>query len=284
MLVLDEVALHAGFFGGLEDGGPVDHAGADRHARLVGRAPVGLAHLDALRDVLHVRERDAAGILLEERHGIAAAAAHPEDVGLERDRGRVGLLRERVEQRALGRRLKLVAVDVVDEADPRGLRGRAPLVEALRGTQAVLAREDLLVRDPGEPGVADAEVARALHDRARVLAPVLVAVEGARDAETRLLQLGQEARRPELVVAAALDLAEAHRADRRERAGHVLRHALAQAVELEAHGLAVDARAVVHRGVQRARQRGSGGEGGETSQEIPARSVAHGSRPRSSGF
>ncbi len=49
-----------------------------------------------------MRGQEALGVAVEERDGVAATAAHPEDVGLEEDMGRIAVLRERVEERALG--------------------------------------------------------------------------------------------------------------------------------------------------------------------------------------
>jgi hypothetical protein len=94
---------------------------------------------------------------------------NPEHVHLEVHHSRLGLRRERVEQRSVRTLLKLVPVHVVEESHPGVAQRAAGLHEDRHGLVDVSAREAPLVRDPRAHHLLRPERLGVLDDASDVL-------------------------------------------------------------------------------------------------------------------
>src|SRR5260221_536516 len=127
--VFDEVMLHPHSSGLLEDGGPVDLAGAERHVVTLRRVASVDSSARSTAQIFEMHQGPAIGIRREQLGRVLAGMCHPENIHFEADKLRVRFRNEQSEVRpaaSLREWTEFITVRMIGEGDARRLEGSAP--------------------------------------------------------------------------------------------------------------------------------------------------------------
>src|ERR1019366_4974498 len=190
------------------------------------------------RPFLHVLQMDqfpARAVFLEELDRVLVGEDYPENIHLETDDLRIGLLHQQIEQSSLAVRLEFVAVAMIEKLQTMFRHDFAGLVEYGCGLTARLFVEVALVRYPGATGVLETQFFGFARDGFRV-APITAIIEMCADGlDTPRGQLLGKFSGREAIGAGQLGVLNPPTFHFIERAWDVFRELRPQAVELKAN-------------------------------------------------